>query len=177
MDVPGVFGPLRDVVSRREAPVYVGAVLRHDRPMQLSWQRFKQAQLDLLDSGTRSDEPRRAVQNGAELQPGPPVGTSQLAVTPEAERIPGVALQVAPSFLYEDATNPRTDFVDTELDELAEDIRVRGILQPIVVHPADWAGHYTLAATTAIPCRRWPAKVRRVRFRERPQIGDRVARP
>jgi ParB family chromosome partitioning protein len=86
--------------------------------------------------------PRRAVQNGAELQPGPPVGTSQLAVTPEAERISGVALQVAASFLYEDATNPRTEFVDTELDELAEDIRVRGILQPIIVHPADRAGRY-----------------------------------
>jgi hypothetical protein len=64
-------------------------------------------------------------------------------VTPEPsgtageERISGLALQVAASLLHEDATNPRTEFPDAEIDELAEDIRERGILQPIVVHPAD----------------------------------------
>lgn len=42
----------------------------------------------------------------------------------------------------EDSNNPRTEFPDPEIDELAEDIRERGILQPIVVHPADAAGHY-----------------------------------
>jgi ParB family chromosome partitioning protein len=42
--------------------------------------------------------------------------------------------------LYEDPNNPRTEFPESELDELADDIRERGILQPLVVHPADAAG-------------------------------------
>jgi ParB family chromosome partitioning protein len=46
--------------------------------------------------------------------------------------------------LYEDANNPRTEFPDAELDELAEDIRQHGILQPIVVHPADAQGRHRI---------------------------------
>lgn len=63
---------------------------------------------------------------------------------PGTERNSGLALQVAASLLHEDANNPRTEFPDAEIDELAEDIRVRGILQPIVVHPADESGHYQI---------------------------------
>ena len=44
--------------------------------------------------------------------------------------------------LREDPNNPRTEFPDADLDELADDIRQHGILQPIVVHPADAHGRY-----------------------------------
>jgi ParB family transcriptional regulator, chromosome partitioning protein len=44
--------------------------------------------------------------------------------------------------LDEDPNNPRTEFRDEDIDELADDIRQRGILQPLVVHPADPSGRY-----------------------------------
>lgn len=37
--------------------------------------------------------------------------------------------------LDEDTANPRTEFPDATLDDLAADIRERGILQPIIVEP------------------------------------------
>ena len=54
----------------------------------------------------------------------------------------GRPMLVAVSMLYEDAHNPRTEFPEAELEELAEDIRQRGILQPLVVHPVDSDGRY-----------------------------------
>jgi ParB family chromosome partitioning protein len=44
--------------------------------------------------------------------------------------------------LYEDAHNPRTEFPEQALAELAADIQQRGVLQPLVVHPADGDGRY-----------------------------------
>ncbi len=49
---------------------------------------------------------------------------------------------VAVSMLYEDAHNPRTEFPEDALDELAADIQQRGLLQPLVVHPADDDGRH-----------------------------------
>ncbi|MBK6470523.1 MAG: ParB/RepB/Spo0J family partition protein [Betaproteobacteria bacterium] len=46
------------------------------------------------------------------------------------------------SMLFEDAHNPRTEFPEESIDELAEDIRQRGVLQPLVVHPADNDGRH-----------------------------------
>jgi ParB family chromosome partitioning protein len=46
--------------------------------------------------------------------------------------------------LFEDPANPRTEFPPADLDELAEDIRQHGILQPIVVHPADASGRFRI---------------------------------
>jgi ParB family transcriptional regulator, chromosome partitioning protein len=46
--------------------------------------------------------------------------------------------------LCEDPNNPRTEFPEGEMNELAEDIRQHGVLQPIVVHPADAAGRYRI---------------------------------
>lgn len=44
----------------------------------------------------------------------------------------------------EDPANPRSEFSDAELDELATDIRMRGILVPLGVHPADASGRHRL---------------------------------
>ncbi len=46
--------------------------------------------------------------------------------------------------LDEDPNNPRTEFPESQIDELADDIRERGILEAIVVHPADAAGRYRI---------------------------------
>jgi hypothetical protein len=42
--------------------------------------------------------------------------------------------------LFVDPQNPRTEVPEVELNELAEDIRQHGILQPIVALPADSDG-------------------------------------
>ena len=62
-------------------------------------------------------------------------------------RTTGEPLLVSIDLLDEDPSNPRTEFPDAELDELAEDIREHGVLQPIVVHPAD--GKVATSSTSA----------------------------
>ncbi|WP_298829626.1 ParB/RepB/Spo0J family partition protein [uncultured Piscinibacter sp.] len=54
----------------------------------------------------------------------------------------GRPLLLAVSLLYEDAHNPRTGFREESIDELVEDIQQRGVLQPLVVHPADSDGRH-----------------------------------
>lgn len=64
-----------------------------------------------------------------------------------AEPLPtttGEPLLIPLSALCEDPDNPRTEFPPAELQELAEDIRQHGILQPIVVQPADAEGRYRI---------------------------------
>jgi ParB family transcriptional regulator, chromosome partitioning protein len=58
--------------------------------------------------------------------------------------VEGCPLWVAVDRLDEDANNPRTEFPESQIDELADDIRERGILEPIVVHPADTQGRFRL---------------------------------
>lgn len=66
---------------------------------------------------------------------------------PLAEPLPtptGEPLLIPLSALCEDPDNPRTEFPLAELQELAEDIRQHGILQPIVAQPADAEGRYRI---------------------------------
>ena len=49
--------------------------------------------------------------------------------------------------------NPRKDFRDEDLAELAESIRTKGLVQPIVVRPNGMAGGYEIVAGE----RRWRA--------------------
>ena len=144
MDAPSVSDTSRDAALQRAACVYGGIALRHHHSMTLSWQKFKEAQLDLLKSGAGSDEPRRTEHIGADLPPRPQAPALKSSSAPEDKPTTGLALQVAVSLLYEDAANPRTEFADCHIDELAADIRERGILQPIVVHPADESGQYRI---------------------------------
>ena len=94
-----------------------------------SWIKPKPTQLDLLSVD--------AVPNAA--APAPDAGTPATQPAPS-----GKPLVLPVAVLCEDPNNPRTEFPETELDELAEDIRHHGILQPIVVHPVDVAGLYRI---------------------------------
>ena len=111
--------------------------------MRLPWTKSKAGQLELLDAdpdvqvhvGAR--ESQRAAQQTDSARSTRPAQSA----TANGE---GHALLVPLDRLCEDPANPRTGFPEAELDELAEDIRQHGILQPIVVHPADKQGQHRI---------------------------------
>lgn len=108
--------------------------------MQFPWQKTRGGQLDLLDeeSGPNGlSHPASPHPRASELAPTPTVSPWPTSAASAAN---GRPLQVAIFLLYQDPDNPRTDFAEENIDDLAQDIRERGILQPIVVHPADAAG-------------------------------------
>lgn len=92
--------------------------------MRMPWSKSSNLQLDLLDTNAVPEVART---------PPPAIVTAVMhpSMVPTAR-------------LYEDANNPRTEIPDDELDELADDIRQHGILQPIVVHPGDAAGRHQI---------------------------------
>lgn len=93
------------------------------------WNKAKDVQLDLLDAASALVAPTTDAP--------PRISTARRA----APSVP----QVLPlAILCEDPENPRTEFPEAELNELSEDIRQHGILQPIVVHPADEQGRYRI---------------------------------
>jgi ParB family chromosome partitioning protein len=107
--------------------------------MRMPWRKSKFDQLDLLDAdpdAARGDD-RLAAQHSHTAR------SSRTALR-TAVSIDGHPLVVPLGRIDEDPHNPRTEFPDAELDELADDIRQRGILQPLVVHPADAQGRYRL---------------------------------
>jgi ParB family chromosome partitioning protein len=59
-------------------------------------------------------------------------------------RSDGRPLHVPVALLVEDPDNPGTDTIVSDLDDLVQDIRERGVLQPIVVHPADAQGRHRI---------------------------------
>ena len=74
----------------------------------------------------------------------------------EGKPVPtGLALMVPVDQLDEDPDNPRKDFPPEAIDELAQDIAQRGILQPIVVSDRDDKGRYLIRFGS----RRWRAAV------------------
>lgn len=110
--------------------------------MRLPWKKSKEVQLDLLDAepcATASPQlvaaaPRAVGSDTGEVAKSTPTATSS--------GIDGRPLLLAVSLLYEDAHNPRTEFPAESIAELAEDIQERGVLQPLVVHPADSDGRH-----------------------------------
>ncbi len=112
--------------------------------MQFPWQKSRGGQLDLLDeewgpNGLSHEESSHPRAN--ELAPTLTVSPRQTSTASAAN---GRPLQVAIFLLYQDPDNPRTEFAEADIDDLAQDIRERGILQPIVVHPVDAAGRYRI---------------------------------
>ena len=111
--------------------------------MRMPWVKSKGEQLDLLDATSFALRDCATTNN---------VGIEALEIDEKQHPISrdisafdvfaGQALIVPIERLYEDPDNPRTEFPEARLDELAEDIRQHGILQPIVVHAADALGRY-----------------------------------
>ena len=101
--------------------------------MRVPWSKSKPLQLDLLSSNHAADQDasRTAVVDGE-------------STLPAASICAGQPLMVPTTSLFEDPNNPRTEFPEAELEELAEDIRQHGILQPIVVHPIDALGRHQI---------------------------------
>ena len=111
--------------------------------MRMSWLKSKGVQLDL--AGLDPERNGLPLFADATSIPCDPVSTSVANGAPILEvDPPGRATLVEIHLLDEDSCNPRTEFPDAELQELTEDIRERGILQPIVVHAADGNGRHLI---------------------------------
>ena len=113
--------------------------------MRIPWIKSKGEQLDLLDApSTASTDP---IPLALPRTDAPDVAAPLLSTSRDISAldiVAGQSLLLPLERLYEDPDNPRTEFPEARLDELAEDIRQHGILQPIVVHPADISGHHRI---------------------------------
>jgi ParB family transcriptional regulator, chromosome partitioning protein len=99
------------------------------------------AQLDLLEA--KLDGASQPTLAASPTPAGAATDTPELAQRASTD-IVGLPLCIPIGLIDEDPRNPRTEFPDAEIDELADDVRQRGILQPLVVHPADAQGRYRL---------------------------------
>ena len=109
--------------------------------MRMPWIKSKGEQLDLLDAtATAPTDSSQLAEPGIHALDVGALSLSASCDTSALDVAVGHALFVPIDRLHEDPGNPRTEFPEAGLDELAEDIRQRGVLQPIVVHPADASG-------------------------------------
>ena len=124
--------------------------------MRMPWSKSKAGQLDLLEALTAEPD----AQPHADMVAEPAVGWTPVNsarepqahatadVPPSTHRLKpapiGAPLMVPIDLLDEDPKNPRTEHSAREIDELAQDITERGILQAIVVSAADADGRYLI---------------------------------
>jgi ParB family transcriptional regulator, chromosome partitioning protein len=103
--------------------------------MRIPWIKAKPDQLELLDAapGAEHCDAHTSARHDRHVPS-----------TRPTTRNDGRPFVVPVDRITEDPNNPRTEFPEAELDDLADDIRQRGILQPLVVHPADAQGRYRL---------------------------------
>jgi ParB family chromosome partitioning protein len=102
--------------------------------MRVPWIKSSVEQLDLV--ALEGEAPVEDVsQTGGKEVANVCTLASSTGLSPDALAIDGLPLQVSIGSLSEDPLNPRTEFPEEEIAELAQDIAVRGILQPIVVLP------------------------------------------
>jgi ParB family chromosome partitioning protein len=111
--------------------------------MRMPWSKSKADQLELLDAGPEALHDALVKADCRPTQHGS-FARSTRSSTRTAASGDGHPLVVPLDRLCEDPNNPRTEFSEAELDELADDIRERGILQPLVVYPADAAGRHRI---------------------------------
>jgi ParB family transcriptional regulator, chromosome partitioning protein len=111
--------------------------------MRLPWTKSKADQLELLDADPELPYESSAIE--ARQRPRSLAPPRSSKTTAEGDVLSaGRPLLVPVDRLSEDPNNPRTEFPEAELRELAEDIRQHGVLQPIVVHPADEQGRHRI---------------------------------
>jgi ParB family chromosome partitioning protein len=109
--------------------------------MRLPWNTPKIEQLDLVDEASAAPVEGRTSTADEEHVDAQYAAATVLPSLDELG-IDGRPLLVAIDRLDEDSGNPRTEFPDEQLAELAQDIALRGILQPIVVRRAGDDGRY-----------------------------------
>lgn len=102
---------------------------------------------------------------GAPAAP-PPVASS---ATPQAPARARVYFAAGIEELYPSPEQPRRKFDDTKLGELADSMKVHGVIVPLVVRPRPEGGYYLLAGE-----RRWRA-AQRAGLREVPVVVQDVA--
>jgi ParB family transcriptional regulator, chromosome partitioning protein len=107
--------------------------------MRMLGNKSKSHQLELLDA--EPDAPRDEESQPTEHDRA--VHRARLSPRTAASN-EGHPLLVPVDLVDEDPNNPRTEFPEAEIMELADDVRERGILEPIVVHPADARGRYRI---------------------------------
>ena len=112
---------------------------RHDAFMRMPWNKSKLEQRDLVDEANEASAARLT---SDAVEAGAAVSASATAPSLGATATEGLPLLVSVECLEEDPCNPRTEFPDEEIAELAQDIALRGILQPIVVLPLPQAGRF-----------------------------------
>jgi ParB family transcriptional regulator, chromosome partitioning protein len=110
--------------------------------MRMPWNKAKPIQLDLLSGQEDAEQEAQAVDNCT---------AEPACAEPNTDAVPtrtsdatGVPLMLKVEALFEDPNNPRTDFPEAELAQLADDIQQHGILQPIVVHLAGADGRHQI---------------------------------
>jgi ParB family chromosome partitioning protein len=111
--------------------------------MRMPWTKSKAKadQLELLDT---DPEPRELDLRTRQSARQAPPTRSSMAAAETAVASAGRPLLVPLDRLIEDPYNPRTEFPEAEIEELAESIRQHGILQPLVVCPHDATGRYRI---------------------------------
>ena len=128
----------------RKANDVVGAIQsqntqRHDAFMRKPGNKSNVEQRDLVDEASAAPGSGFIVEAAAAVIP-PPASAAQHPCrwTPR----PTASLCSPPRLPRGRSRHPRTEFPDEEIAELARDIALRGILQPIVARPAEEAGRY-----------------------------------
>src|SRR4051794_37380256 len=103
-------------------------------------------------------------------------GLAAILPAPSAQE-DGVFQEIPPSLIDANPRQPRTLFAEPELEALAESIRVRGVLQPILVRPATGgryeliAGERRLRAARMAQLERIPAVIRSAHENERLELA------
>jgi ParB family chromosome partitioning protein len=118
------------------------------------------AAVPTVTNGTPGPAADAAPSNGAAPQPPAAVGTSDIAPVPGAE-----FAELPVASIHPNAKQPRQVFDEDALAELAHSIREFGVLQPVVVRPADDGyelvmGERRLRAAVAAGLEKIPAIVR-----------------
>lgn len=104
--------------------------------------------------------PRQTLGRGLSALIGEDTVKSNVSATATARAGDSAALELDIDLIEPNPEQPRTRFTDTKLQELAQSIRINGVVQPIVVRP--FGGRYQIVAGE----RRWRAsqiaKLRRI---------------
>ena len=108
--------------------------------MRMPWNTSKVEQLDLV--AVAKDESIESYVSPSREEGIEPAAISSKTLPLAIAVADGAPLLLPIDALEEDPANPRTEFPPGELDELAQDIALRGVLQPIVVRPAADGGRY-----------------------------------